>query len=191
MVLVAPLRCKLLPVHQNATTDFRGARCPPAAAKTASKPGDGQRRSQPSVIWLSRPGEFQAELCSHFTCLPTSPRTSFEGSLQWDERRWPFFDFRTSLRLLYDDTETFHPSGVTILDRSIIHRRLSRRRAPPPALECPGECSATAQVVQSRSGNGGPRSARLTPKHRRRAPWTLRLPHTTRVPAPPPQKLAN
>ena len=26
---------------------------------------------------------------------------------------------------------------------------LSRRRAPPPALECPGECSATAQVVQS------------------------------------------
>ena len=28
---------------------------------------------------------------------------------------------------------------------------LSRRRTPPPALECPGECSATAQVVQSRS----------------------------------------
>ena len=27
---------------------------------------------------------------------------------------------------------------------------LSRRRAPPPALECPGECSATAQVVQCR-----------------------------------------
>ena len=26
---------------------------------------------------------------------------------------------------------------------------LWRRRAPPPALECPGECSATAQVVQS------------------------------------------
>ena len=26
---------------------------------------------------------------------------------------------------------------------------LSRRRAPPPALESPGECSATAQVVQS------------------------------------------
>ena len=25
---------------------------------------------------------------------------------------------------------------------------LSRRRAPPPALECPGGCSATAQVVQ-------------------------------------------
>ena len=26
---------------------------------------------------------------------------------------------------------------------------LSRRRAPPPALECPDECSATAQVAQS------------------------------------------
>ena len=26
---------------------------------------------------------------------------------------------------------------------------LSRRRAPPPALKCPGGCSATAQVVQS------------------------------------------
>jgi len=26
---------------------------------------------------------------------------------------------------------------------------LSQRRAPPPALECPGGCSATAQVVQS------------------------------------------
>ena len=26
---------------------------------------------------------------------------------------------------------------------------LSRRRAPPPALRCPGGCSATAQVVQS------------------------------------------
>ena len=37
---------------------------------------------------------------------------------------------------------------------------LSRRRAPPPALECPGECSATAQVVQSIVGHhraGGPR----------------------------------
>ena len=28
----------------------------------------------------------------------------------------------------------------------------SRQRAPPPALECPGECSATAQVVQSSRG---------------------------------------
>jgi len=25
--------------------------------------------------------------------------------------------------------------------------RLTRRRAPPPALECPGECSATAQLA--------------------------------------------
>jgi len=31
---------------------------------------------------------------------------------------------------------------------------LSRRRAPPPALKCPGGCSATAQVVQSRSCPG-------------------------------------
>ena len=31
---------------------------------------------------------------------------------------------------------------------------LSRRRAPPPALECPGECSATAQVVQSCPSHG-------------------------------------
>jgi len=30
---------------------------------------------------------------------------------------------------------------------------LSRRRAPPPALECPGGCSATAQVVHSYQGN--------------------------------------
>ena len=37
----------------------------------------------------------------------------------------------------------------TLLPTYMYH--LSRRRAPPPALKCPGGCSATAQVVQSSS----------------------------------------
>ena len=38
----------------------------------------------------------------------------------------------------------------------------SRRRAPPPALKCPGGCSATAQVVQS----GRPLLQRPSLQHR-------------------------
>ena len=36
-----------------------------------------------------------------------------------------------------------------VLSTAPIASPTSRRRAPPPALECPGECSPTAQIVQS------------------------------------------
>ena len=57
------------------------------------------------------------------------------------------FDFVFSVR------PTTRVVRRALLPTNMYH--LSRRRAPPSALECPGECSATAQVVPLSCANKG------------------------------------